>query len=559
MFGFFQRSKVSADPLASVKGLLRWFDTLPKGDVYQAQSTILEKLKEFNQIEPAAQGREHLQILLKLDELAHDTQEALCSQYLLNPRMSRDMEQRLWELIVAFHDAIAISYQNALFYKWEIRKHCPAPLLTGRALRNAAVSIKWRQFRHERIDESHWKGLHWLYLQAEKAHYHEQPILLYEHDSEPLSCRNIYLQCMLLSLFGNGSLRPRQFEAIDVILRRWAPLAFIDSKAIDASDVFYVDLSQGNALRRLRKTPQNGEVRFIGAAKLRAQLDAISARLDRGETLEYELSEALSLHLPEGRAALANLKDELAPPNERNRRKSVRTPDHGRWDIIHGLENIFIVFQAASPDCRSSTQSPLSAEEVLEIKLYGFVTEQTRSRHLPASMDNIPANQQTICHLLDRSAEGFGFLLSGPAPSWINAGSLIAMRPNGADGPWKIGQIKRVLLRRNDAREVGVALFPQNALCMDLAEEIMVEDPELLRSGYEVYDSSEPLKRVGHALLLTWADGHKSILLQAARYLHGRQFLARYPDMSAQLIRMGHVLDKGEGWLEANFEVLVEG
>ena len=131
----FGRNKKSADPLGSLKAATVWMQELPMGDTFSAHEKVVAALKEFNeQGQPAT--RDRLQILMHLDEGAQDLQNSLAQQYLRNPRMSRQIESRLWNGLFAFNWELARGYHIFIMFlrrRLEQERDPPRPRLDYRA------------------------------------------------------------------------------------------------------------------------------------------------------------------------------------------------------------------------------------------------------------------------------------------------------------------------------------------------------------------------------------------------------------------------------------------
>jgi hypothetical protein len=557
LFGFLHRDAKGDNPLDNPHALARWFDDLPKGDIAAAQKAVVAKLIEFNQ-GLHDYGKARLQTLTTLDELARDMQASLSSQYLHNPLMSAATEARLWALIHAFYFEIARSYHAFLMHYVASPSRAlkpQIPLITARTLRALAAVMKWRYFHAERIDEKLWLRLHNLFLVAEFEGFQSKKFMLYSGDSRPSSCREEYAQALMLSLFSDGNLMCRQIEMIDQWLDRWSDLIQCE-KVFDAErHCFYVDSSDGQGLRRVRNPDAKPAWRFVSAQRLRSKIDAAKSALEAGKD-PVALGLGENFHLPDGLALLERVQDEWAPLESRERRRRPRKPGQATWDIVRDLENIFIVLQGQKGGLPSSARNVLTADEVMDLKLYGFVTDRTRAAKGRSGQSSVPEDRKGRWFQIDTSDGGIGFVAGGVGGNWAKAGRLVAVREEGSTGNWEIGVIRRVMARQDGQRVIGVQLLRGKIVCIDLEQEAMMPDPELAKHGYEVHDASHGAGDLGQALLVTDPNDNRSILLESSRYGHGREYLIRLPDATTHLVQLESIQGKGEGWLRAAYKTL---
>jgi len=228
MFGFLKRGKKTAeDTLSDIKTVSRWMQDLPTGDIYTAQEQVVQSLIQFNHAQ-MPMSKERLNVLMHLDEHARDMQFSLCNQYLRNPRMSKVIESRLWTAIHAFYWEITRGYHAFLMDfvsdPGGSRIQHAVPQITARALRGFASIFKWRYFRYEKIEDKLWTRLHNIYRIAEFDSFANTMLKVYPSDANTSSCAREYVQALLLSPLGSGSLAPRQIDMVDQWLDNWGEM-----------------------------------------------------------------------------------------------------------------------------------------------------------------------------------------------------------------------------------------------------------------------------------------------------------------------------------------------
>ena len=549
MFGFFKRKKSEEDPLSDLKTVSRWMQELPAGDIYTAQEQVVQSLIQFNHAE-LTMSKERLQVLMHLDEQARDMQYSLCLQYLRNPRMSKVIESRLWTAIHAFYWETTRGYHSFVMdfvaHPGGSKIQPMIPLIAARALRGFADIFKWRYFRYERVEEKLWQRVNNLYRIAEFDSFHSNSFKLYPGDSKPSSCAEEYIQSLLLSPLGTGSLTPKQLEMIDQWLDNWSGHSSLESPYNADRHFFFVDLEQGHSLKRIRDqlTPAPSQ-RFLNIESLLEHIAQVEKELRAGG-LPAALGLGEEFRLPDGYDLLHYAGNEWAPINERERRVAAREAVEGRCEVLRDLASICRRLEQEQDAVDGSHgQNQLSPEEILDIKLYGFVTERTKSgitQHGQYHHDL--STEQWSMH--DRSKTGVGVKIRSEDSEWVRVGKLLALRLDPGHA-WSIGIVRRITRMQDDMRKIGVQILDGTPVLVLLDQE---EDTGAM--SYSVDDTGFNDNPPVQALI--FKDGNL-IILEGSRYAHGRHYLLRESKL-VHRIRLDSVRDKGDGWLLSTFTYL---
>ncbi|MEW5789737.1 MAG: hypothetical protein AB1899_17985 [Pseudomonadota bacterium] len=550
MFGFFKRSKKNEeDPLCDLKTVSRWMQELPAGDIYTAQEQVVQSLIQFNHA-GLAMSKERLQVLMHLDDQARDMQYSLCVQYLRNPRMSKVIESRLWTAIHAFYWEITRGY-HAFLMDFVANpggsKIQPAiPLITARALRGFADIFKWRNFRYEKVEDKLWLRVHNLYRIAEFDGFQNNRFKLYPSDAKPSSCQEEYLQALLLSPLGAGSLNPKQIEMVDLWLDNWAELVGMENRFDPALHFFYVDAAKGQGLKRVRtEMAPEASFRFLNTDRLLERIEEVQRSL-KGGALPASLGLGEEFRLPDGYDLLSHVSSEWSSSNERERRIAPRASAEGRCEVLRDLGNICSRIRTEVEIATgTSPNHQLSSEEILDIKLYGFVTERTKSAITQRQIGKADMSpEQWPLH--DRSDTGLGIMLKGEDSEWVKVGKLLALRLDPSQ-PWEIGAVRRITRLRDDMRKIGVQILDTSPLVADL--DPYEAAPSL---SYSIDNSSYEVQPSSQALVFPATKTSNTIIMESARYAHGRQYKLR-DARGVRLIRLDSVRDKGDGWLMTTY------
>lgn len=548
MFGFLKREKSSQPPLTDLKTVTRWMQDLPAGDVYSAQGKVVENLIQFNRAQLPT-SKERLQVLMHVDENARDIQYSLCAQYLRNPRMSKEMESKLWQAIHAYYWEITRGYHGFLMdfvsNPGGSKIESLVPLITARAIEGFGNIIKWRYFRYEVIDEKLWLRLHNLYRIAEFDNFARSAIRCYGHSAKPETCLGKYTQALLLSRFGNGTLAPRQIDMIDIWLNHWSDLVRLDTQHVDRSHVYFVDTGKGVGLQRIQRPGTESTLRYMDIRDLTIHAKSVAAAIKTG-TNPVALGLGEDFRMPDGLTLLEHVIEEWSSKPGQNRRSSVRKPSEGTWGIALGMDNICSKLSKVSGEGRSA---PLSPDELMDINLYGFVTDRTKKQH---------QHEQTVAQekiherwrQMDMNDNGLGFVVDPGQSPWVKIGKLLALRHED-ERDWVVGSIKRIARVDADRQIVGVGLFGG-----DITGVQIKLDDKSRNLSYEVDDISLPTEsQIYNALIWRDQGEAESLLMEGAGYARGRKYVVVEKNGS-RLIQLDAVLSKGDDWLRASFKVL---
>jgi len=547
MFGFFKRKKDDEDPLSDLKTVSRWMQELPAGDIYSAQEQVVQSLIQFNHA-GLGMSRERLQVLMHLDEHARDMQFSLCGQYLRNPRMSKVIESRLWTAIHAFYWEITRGYHAFLMdfvaNPGGSKIQAAVPTITARAVRGFSDIFKWRYFRYEKVDEKLWLRFHNLYRISEFDGFQNNRFKLYPGDASPSSCTEEYVQSLLLSPLGAGSLTPKQIEMVDHWLDNWSEHTTLDTGYDTERHYYMVDTSKGQGLRHIRPGVNEPSFRYLATDKVLEHLRQIERALKSGAA-PVTLGLGEEFRLPDGYDLLEYVANEWAPASERERRVSPRQPAHGRWEVLRDLSSICNRMRGEGEIASGQTpRQTLSPEEILDIKLYGFVTERTKTTYQQRSQEQreFPLERWP---LNDRSDTGLGIVLQAEESDWVKVGKLLALRMDPGD-IWHLAIIRRLTRMDNNQRKVGLQTLNSYAQLVQLEQE---QTHEL---GYSVEDGGYGNNAPSMGLIFPELEQGNFVILEPARYAHGRVYRMMLP-ASERYIRLEAAQDKGDGWLMSTY------
>ncbi|MEN6584883.1 MAG: hypothetical protein ABFE02_02380 [Sulfuricella sp.] len=555
-----------SDPLGSLKAATSWLHELPMGDTFAAHEKIVTLLNEFNEkTEPPSKAR--LQVLMHLDEGAQELQHTLIQQYLRNPRMSRQIESRLWNAVFSFHWQMARGYHMFVMSyvgnpnSSDIRHDIP--LITARAIRHFAQQAKCRYFRYETIGAKLWKHVHNLYRLSEYEEFERKPLLIYPKCPGHTTCAEEYLQLLSLDVLNTNSLFPKQIEMVDLWLDSWAAALKLERDYDPQRHVFCVNLGEDKGPRRVRKPPAaDSMLRCWGSDALMERVRQTKDALQHGET-PAKLGLGEDCRLPTCLEFIDRITQQWSASGEgRVRRKQERVATVKLIDVVKDFLEICVQVkqdnEALSPKQEEEEQKvKISYEEMLDVRLYGFVTQRTQAKLNQARQPQPAQQPQKAAHqerwlMENESSSGFGATVDAVHDDWVRLGKLVGLRPERSHN-WVVGVIRRLSLLESGQRNVGIEVLAKAPVT------VMLKASKPRHSGYTVdgVDAVDIVLPVSALYLPPNVEDKSgvSLIMDSVEYAPGRHFELSARSRSYS-IAMGRVIEKGDDWLRASFEIL---
>ncbi len=561
MFEFLSFKRKPVDPMTDLHTMTQWMKDLPLGDMYAANEQMVKALREYNaQQLPATKDR--ITALFHLDEGAQEILQGLWNQYLLNPRMSRSIESRLWNVVFAYYQEILHAYHGHLM---EYVAHPNGskvgpflPLITARAINYFALDAKWCYFRYERVNPKLWKRIHNLYHLAEYEEFDRRPLRLYEQvEGSGTSVAQLYLRALMLGVLNSGSLLPRQIDLVDRWLAEFARDMVLEKDFKPARHTFYVDLADARGARRVRRVEPGDTHRYWDTFTLKEHIDRIRADLVKGE-MPAKLGLTEDCKLPACLELLDRIASLWSPTVKRAQRTHERMRVMKQIEVVRGMPEICAQVkvdneQAILRQKGRAGESDLSYAEMVDVHLYGFVTKRTQVK-LGQSQDDKPRLAATHERWVmeNESEVGYGALIDVAEDDWVRLGKLLGLKPE-RKGHWNVAVVRRMAHVNPAQYSVGIEILSENPVALMLRAHHK-QDSGYTIDGIDAVDVVLPTP----ALFLKGdaATGQPdTLLMQGAEYALGRElwFNARG---STYNIALKQVVERGDDWLRVKFQVL---
>ena len=540
-------------PLSSPRLATQWLEHLPVGDALKAHAAILKEIRQFNE-ELTELSKSRLEVLMLLDERAQDLADTLARQYLRNARMTHSMEGQLWNEIYNLLWETARSYHAFILYLRQphangwLTPHLPK--LSLRLMRTFGALMKWRNIRYQRPGDKLWLRFHNLYKVAEAGGFHQTPLHAYPTDSQATTCETEYLRCLMLQQAHAGTLYPRQLDLVDRWLGKWTPIFLSISQHLDVNHhTFNVDLAADRGPSRIRNADNESSFRFWATKELVAHLGELRESLKDGSppsalglTEDVRTAEALEL--------LDHLIRQWSPLMSREQRRQPRKAVKKLVSLAHGLPGIIACLRHPTGEGDGIYTPQLVYDEMVDVQVYGFVTDRTRER--PPQSSKLPSAATGIESwvIQDESECGYGAIVETREKDWLRVGTLIAIQANRG-GNWALGILRR--LSRTNEREslVGIETLPGTP------EVVMLYGKRLKSEGYSVdgVDAVGADQPVAAIRLSLREPGKTCLIMDPADYQHHGILEINYQN-ERQAILLNQPVERGDGWVRVLADLL---
>ncbi|MCX7208637.1 MAG: hypothetical protein NT086_22190 [Proteobacteria bacterium] len=544
-------------PFVNAKAATSWCKRLQEIDMQSQQLKIHAAVAAFMS-EGRAASLDSLQALLLIDDAAQPSYEAVCYQYIANPRMSKEIESRLWKQITGFaFDMVAI-YQ--LFVQAEIENSKKTelallmPKILARSLHYLSLQAKWHYFRFEKAPPKLWTLSHQLYRLSEIEGCDSNPFPLYtSHLNEVTSCADEYIQILMLGSISNNNLSVRQIDWVDQWLNQWSKLIQLSRKFQEGRYHLCVNLQAPEGVQKIQSESEGEPFRYWSLHDLMHELEDTLRRLENGATprdlgmgkecpapLAVELLKHLDIFW------LMSIRNSVVQRSERKKVAKIA-------DIVSGLDSIIghvrldndkNVRKNATDD-----RGKVDYDEIMDMRLYGFVSTRTKEKATPAKTVENKQHDWQVWSIENESVGGYGAVVHLSENEWVRPGLLLANRL-GRNENWNLGVIRRLNRLGDDEVYVGIQSLAIAPIAVNLYMEREERKEQISLAADSVMGVAD-LPHVRTALYLPHQIEGKNVntlILHSADYGTDKIYRVQARERIF-MVRLGSVIEKGVDWV----------
>ena len=535
--------------LASVARATAWITQLQSRDTESAQHMMLAALSELER-GTAPLSMDTINALAYSEEQLASLYAESLQTFLRSAGLSKQVQYALCQTMGDTYGAVARLYSRFLTEKGsnEAMTDDLFVLLSCRAMLAIGNRTKWASFRQEQLDNESWRLLHKLYQGAEEKELEQRSIAAYMKPKElELSPAQAYTRTLLLATLASGAFNQRQLQTTDEWLLAWCAGARLAQQFDRHKHFYYVDLAASTGARRVLGASSGKQLRFLSTDALSLQVERAKMAFRQGQVTQ---SNGID---PIARAGeYAELLDKIdriwSPEWMRSDQRSHRrvAADNEPISVVRGLDGLTAVatedYEAEQPE--ASGPRTLSQEEEFDLKIYGFVREQTRAKAIQGRA-NASAVKRESWLLIDESVNGYGVALRADADQDLRLGQLVGVKRNKGNR-WAVGYITRRLVQSDHGQLfVGIEILSHNPVIVTLTEEA---------------DAPGQQGQSWRALFMPGDQGRgraDSLIVDAALHTAGKDFTLSARNVS-YYVRLPRVIRKGQGWQRVAFEVLAK-
>ncbi|MBB5190216.1 hypothetical protein HNQ50_000938 [Silvimonas terrae] len=554
-------------PLENPRQVNAWCKKLELADPQAQRQKVAAVVNAFlaDKIKPEPAV---LQALIRIDESVQMGYERIRYQYVSNPRMPKEIEQSLWQDITGLADSMVKAYLS--FAKVEADGEekqaydAMMPLVLARCLHYVGILAKWHYFRFDRVPAQLWSQAHSLYRLSEIDGFDCNPFPLYpHHGAEVSSCADEYIQLLMLNTVSSNNLSVRQLDWVDQWLDKWSRNVLIARRFQPDHHHYCVNLSGKQGPEKIGDDSQGDPYRYWGIYELLNEVQGLIAKLESG-TSPANLGLGNDVRGPACLELLKHL-DVFWGMAVRNAQftRSDRHDVSKEADVVNGLDRLH---RKVRSDNERFTRQPDEAktgvdyDEVMDMRLYGFVSARTRSRQAqaPQIVQRTEAPDWQSWRVENESEGGYGATLEVAGAEWVRPGVMIGMR-FGPDDSWKVCVVRRISRMNEFQIYAGLQLLSATPVAVSIQTTSTTPAPPraLEVTDFEAFDSAA-LHTMNSALYLPYeVDGvtTNTLLMHSANYDADRTY-----DVQARerhfTVSLGRSLDKGVDWTWVTVQVL---
>ncbi len=540
-------------PLQNLERASEWLETLPRDNLDAARAHILHVMRNFSH------SRELLTVdgvntLLHLDEGCQPTLVDILRDFLQNSNgdvaktneLCREMDAIYRELADAYARFIRVYYETRTSTK-QISEFMA--LVMGRALYCLGNRAKWNYFCQRVMDGDAWITAHAVYRLAEKDGLLSTKLMLYARPYEISSHPGaLYVRTVMLDTLRSGNFLPTQIETADHWLTSWSVQNTPEPRYIPEKHFFATNLNFAGGARRAHASRSNEDNRYLQTEYLAIEIARAKDRLREGE-IQFALGFIAKQPINEYLSLLDRLAVLWSPEGvSKDQRGDKRVPIND--ETVQAIRGLNGLCECARQDYEKAhgpmdLNRGLSRDEEMDLQVYGFITERTRSKLRSRPLDAtqpIPAVEQW--QLRDESVDGYGVSFPGGQYRHLKLGALVGLKRRRSER-WVVGVVTRLQTnKRPDENVAGVEIFTYAPVIVIVNEDVLASNAETSRSSWGLFIPGD--KQAGR---------RDSLVIDGALYALKKQIL-----MSARnvryIVQLKNVLRSGDGWQRIEFEVV---
>lgn len=561
---FFSRQQT---PFVNVRVAQAWWKPLNEAGAAAQLQKVSDAITDMLAVGKSPATSETLQSLLWIDNAVQPAFESVCFQYISNPRMPKEIEQRLWKEICGFAKTASDAYQYFIRQEGEegegLILASELPLAMARNLRYLAIKAKWHYFRFEKAPTKLWTSAHQIYRLAEIGGFECTPFPLYPSlSSEVSSCADEYLQMLMLATISSNNLTVTQINWIDFWLDSWSKLLQFSRRCQKDLHHYSVCFQDAQGPQKLVPEAEGETYRCWGISELVYKVQETLSRLEAGATPKsLDLGEGCSTAVATELLKHLDVFWTMSIRNcliQRPERKKVNKAAY----VTHGLDRLCECVKEDNErhyreKSTADAKPQVDYDEIMDMRLYGFVSNRTRHKSSmnPYATHAKQPDWQTWA-IDNECAGGLGAFLTYHENEWVRPGVLLGVRGDPKEN-WQVGVLRRLNRINDDEVYVGIQILTNTPVMVSMHSDELdrIDKITVADQGYHGHIEA-PNQRTGIYLPHKIEGSNvNTLIMHLADYSHGRIYRVRAREKIFS-VSLGSVMEKGVDWAWVSVNVL---
>jgi hypothetical protein len=407
-----------------------------------------------------------------------------------------------------------------------------------------------------------WSTANQLYRLAEVSGVDSDPFNLYPSaEPHPTSCADEFIRIQMLATLNNGNFSLRQFDWADRWLATWSRHVQIERKYRDGVHQFCVNLAEPTGPAKIHEAVEGEMMRFWGVTELLTEMNRVMHQLEVGDS-PTRLGLGDDARMPACLDFMRQLEILWSRERSQQAHRSERTRVSKLVQVASSLVTIFsaVRFDDERAMSRATARHAPDNDEVMDMKLYGYITERTKQKlaSMQARNHAYVSKAKTIDHdewvIENESEGGFGAVLPIEGHDWVRLGVLLSLRNNEQDN-WMIAVVRR--LNRINAQQLYAGVQILSSTPVSVSMKSLEAERNVVQTAIEGIDTVGLVVPKNGLYIPYVAEGKRlnSLMMHSADYSAGRLYHVVARDKSF-VVRIGDMLEKGADWIWCVVELM---
>jgi hypothetical protein len=471
------------NPLASVEEVTTILAHLPVNDPIQSLNELTHWLTQLA-TKDDQKLKKRLALVARFDQVGRPSLRKLLAEYVETPRMHKTREDMIWnacsQFTAAASDAASRCVSDYLTKGSSGVSPEEVAAIAVRGVRALGMQAHWLRLRYQPLPPGMWDRIYAIFSVMEQNRLCRMPVVLNKLTKIPSSVLMEMTKILMMEISGLEHLTKSQIELARQLIEEFAP-SFVWEDLPGGEAVFYIDFAARKPPLRLTQVTEphfmsrcfgpGDAVRSLVSAIKQLEAGGIPKEFDIRRYTDYKREDLLEVLLH-----LAQAWSRIKPQEEHfhyDKRRGERTKVFSHLEVIHGLGDIHkemlrLELRAKHLYAEDNVEK-VTFNEVVDLHIYGFVTEKTREQ-MKLDSDTIglvePPVHTESWVVENVSVKGYGLTIPDGKLDWVKENIVLGLKEEGSG--WTIGVIRRIEMKSKVETHVGILMLSRQPMAASL-------------------------------------------------------------------------------------------